>query len=169
MNKELTKKSKFYKYCDSSIVNNILNTSPSIHSHLHGIGHWERVLNNYLLLAKHYDISESFGAYFALFHDSRRQTDGICKIHGEKVAEYLWDSKQFHKVIGKEYYNILTTCSLHTLLDPRISTYKHLPLEWLCCLDADRLDINRVYPQINLDQLFTNEGKRLAGIKNGSI
>ena len=75
----------------------VLNLHPLVHAILedyalpwhgiHGVGHWARVLENGLRLAKNTDAKVEIVQLFAVFHDSRRANEGFDDGHGLRGAE----------------------------------------------------------------------------------
>lgn len=92
-------------------------------------------------------LSEETGAnrgvveLFALFHDSRRESEGYDEGHGKRGAEFahkLWKRGHF-SLSGAEFDLLHEACSCHTgggnsPEDVTVAT----------CWDADRLDLARV-------------------------
>lgn len=146
-----------------------------LRSHLdtpHGPDHWMRVAANteMLLLGEVADdrlrstVRPSL-RLFALFHDSKRETDGWCEEHGIHGAVAL---ASLAAVLTADEFTRLqieeaaAACHHHTVLDPRINEVQHVPLVTRICLDADRLDLTRlgILPDPHL--LFTETGRRIA-------
>ena len=121
----------------------------------HGPHHWERVLLNGLtlhsLLPTHINKDAIF--LFALFHDCKRENEGLDLLHGERGGNFFYDTvdKDFKlpsDIEGPEITKVVRdtfiACREHTNVlfnrDPTIAA----------CFDADRLDLMRVgiYPDI---------------------
>ncbi|HSI15909.1 MAG TPA: hypothetical protein VK961_27925, partial [Chthoniobacter sp.] len=56
------------------------------HESLHGPAHWRRVERNGLLLATRTGADETVVRLFAIFHDSRRESEGSDLEHGKRGA-----------------------------------------------------------------------------------
>lgn len=146
---------------------------------LHGITHWNRVYENCVTLANmrdiHNEINDRFFVLFALLHDHMRNGDGPCKYHAtngsNKIKSILTDINL--SFMNERDVNLLKAAiSMHTSAMPdkpdlfmsQLSFYEQILVE--ICWDADRLDIDRVYPTIDEKFLFTKEAKKLASYKN---
>jgi uncharacterized protein len=129
---------------------------------VHGPDHWRRVERNGLLLAARSGADIAVVRLFALFHDSRRQSDGRDDGHGARGAEY---AKSLHGIaydLPNDRFELLyCACVRHTdgkhHDDPTIAT----------CWDADRLDLGRVGIVPKPDFMSTDFGREIA--VNGSI
>lgn len=105
---------------------------------LHGVGHWARVYDNGLHLAQSTGANTNVVRLFAVFHDSRRFTDGRDMEHGPRGAQLarLYRGKYF-ELPDDEFDLLYTACSLHT----RATTHADSTVR--TCFDADRLDLAR--------------------------
>jgi uncharacterized protein len=129
---------------------------------VHGPDHWRRVERNGLLLATRSGADIAVVRLFALFHDSRRQSDGRDHDHGARGAEY---AKSLHGIaydLPNDRFELLYyACAWHTdgkhHDDPTIAT----------CWDADRLDLDRVGIVPHPDFMSTGFGREIAAY--GSI
>jgi uncharacterized protein len=106
---------------------------------IHGPSHWRRVERSAL------EIADSNGAFvevvrlFAVFHDSRRENDGVDSKHGERGAEYAASLRGTLFDLSDTHLELLEyACRWHThgqlSDDPTIGA----------CWDADRLDLTRI-------------------------
>ena len=107
---------------------------------IHGPNHWKRVKENGLAVARFSGANPTVVKLFALFHDSRRVSDGSDPGHGHRGAEFARELRGEHFNISDEEFELLYyACQWHTDEihhdDPTIGT----------CWDADRLDLGRVY------------------------
>ncbi len=116
-------------------------------SDIHGLAHWRQVEFNGLMLAKKTKADITVVRLFALFHDSKRESDGYDETHGSRGAEFAKkcrDEKLF-EITDEQFEKLFHACTNHTTErrsgDPTIDT----------CYDADRLDLGRVF--INLDPM----------------
>ncbi len=106
---------------------------------VHGPEHWRRVERNGLLLAGRTGADITVVRLFALFHDSRRENDGVDDDHGRRGAEYAASLRGKAFQLSDGQFELLRyACNHHTdghrHDDPTIAT----------CWDSDRLDLGRV-------------------------
>ena len=69
------------------LVHQILEDYPLPWHGTHGVGHWARVLENGLRLAKTTGVKVEVVQLFAVFHDSRRINEVVDFGHGQRGAE----------------------------------------------------------------------------------
>jgi uncharacterized protein len=123
----------------------------------HGVSHWARVLENGRRMAEINGANLEVIYLFALFHDARRQNEGIDPGHGQRGAELAAQLRRRHIDLPDPAFDLLlTACTLHT----RGLTAGDVTVQ--TCWDADRLDLNRVGIRPNPDRLCTQEGKQPA-------
>ena len=132
----------------------MLNLKPLVHRILedyslpwhgtHGVGHWARVLENGLRLARQTKANVEVVQLFAIFHDACRVSEGHDDGHGERGGELALVLRDEWIVLSDEEFDLLyEACAAHTdgetEADITIQT----------CWDADRLDLGRVgvYPE----------------------
>ena len=127
---------------------------------IHGFSHLARVWENGLRLAPITGASERVVQLFALFHDSRRHSDGKDPGHGPRGATLaeLWRGRYF-ELVDTEFELLCTACRLHTTAlthpEPTVQT----------CFDADRLDLARVGKTPNPALLCTEAARDLETIR----
>ena len=102
---------------------------------IHGLRHWERVLENARYLAKHSGADLLVVSLFAYFHDCCRESDGADPAHGARAATFVQSLKKGVLPITEAQLDLLClACRDHekgkTSTDPTIGT----------CWDADRLE-----------------------------
>ncbi len=104
----------------------------------HGVGHWARVLENGLRLAEATDAKVEVVQLFAIFHDSRRISEGYDDDHGERGAELAAELRHLFNLPDADFELLYEACSKHTdgLIDANVTIQ--------VCWDADRLDLGRV-------------------------
>ncbi|MCF0225514.1 MAG: hypothetical protein HUK20_14700 [Fibrobacter sp.] len=126
-------------------------------SEYHGLEHWRQVEFNGLLLAKKNKADVTVVRLFALFHDSKRESDGYDEIHGGRGAEFAKkcrEEKRFD-ITDEQFEKLYHACKNHTSErssgDPTIDT----------CYDADRLDLGRVEIAPQEDKMASPAGKNL--------
>src|SRR5262245_20506314 len=103
---------------------------------IHGPWHWRRVERNGLWIASRTRAGVTVVRLFALFHDSRRENDGIDHGHGARGAELAAELRGALFELPDAAFDLLRrACIGHTeerhSADPTIGT----------CWDADRLDL----------------------------
>jgi uncharacterized protein len=125
--------------------------------HLHGPAHWKRVERNGLLLATRTGADVLVVRLFALFHDSRRESDGWDYGHGTRGADYAATLRGAEFQLDDDRFELLQyACVWHTDADhhddPTIGT----------CWDADRLDLGRVGVIPSAEKMSTDFGREIA-------
>jgi uncharacterized protein len=105
----------------------------------HGVGHWARVLENGLRLAKETGANVEVVQLFAVFHDACRINEGHDPGHGERGGELALALREEWFAISDEEFDLLyAACVDHT--DGK--TEADITIQ--TCWDADRLDLGRV-------------------------
>ena len=105
----------------------------------HGVGHWARVLENGIRLAKETKANIEVVQFFAIFHDSCRVNECTDPDHGERGGNLALAFRDEWFVLSDGEWDLLyEACAGHTdgetEADITIQT----------CWDADRLDLGRV-------------------------
>ncbi|WP_052260719.1 hypothetical protein [Photobacterium gaetbulicola] len=113
----------------------------------HGIGHWLRVMMNGMRLAeKNTSIDRDVVFWFALFHDSCRENETKDPQHGLRASQLIDQMSNKLNLNDEQLHKLKRACEIHSQPvlheDPTIAA----------CLDADRLDLARVY--INTDSKY---------------
>ncbi len=127
----------------------MLNLKPLVHRILegyslpwhgvHGVGHWARVLENGLRLARHTKANVEVVQLFAIFHDSCRVSEGFDFGHGQRGGELALVLRDKWLVLSDEEFDLLyEACAGHT----NGETEADITIQ--TCWDADRLDLGRV-------------------------
>ncbi len=105
----------------------------------HGVGHWARVLENGIRLAKETGANAEVVQLFAIFHDSRRVNEGCDDGHGERGGDSALELRNEWFAISDEELDLLyEACAGHT----EGTTEAEITIQ--TCWDADRLDLGRV-------------------------
>ncbi len=121
----------------------------------HGIQHWARVYSNGMHLARTAGANFRVIQLFALFHDSKRVSEGSDPDHGPRGARYAIDLHEHFFKLGKnELDELVEACRCHT------STPDHDNITVKTCFDADRLDLGRVGNRPDPRLLCTEEAKK---------
>lgn len=120
----------------------------------HGIGHWARVLENGLRLAKETGAHVEVVQLFAIFHDSRPVSEGVDSGHGQRGGEFALVLRDGWLALSDEEFDLhYDACAGHTdgetEADITIQT----------CWDADRLDLGRVRTMPDPKKLCTKAAK----------
>lgn len=127
-------------------------------SEIHGLEHWRQVEFNGLLLAKKTGADIDVVRLFALFHDSKRDSDGYDETHGGRGAEFAKKCREekMFEITDEQFEKLYHACKNHTSErssgDPTIDT----------CYDADRLDFCRVGFDLNPEKMASAAGKSVA-------
>ncbi len=142
----------------------MLNLKPLIHQILedyalpwhgtHGVGHWARVLENGLRLAKTTGAKVEVVQLFAVFHDSRRINENRDFGHGQRGADLAAELRGNLFDLSDDDFELLRfACAHHTdgLTEGDITVQT--------CWDADRLDLGRVGMVPAPKKLFTPAAK----------
>lgn len=124
---------------------------------IHGSAHWRRVEENGLRIATHSGAVVEVVRLFAVFHDSRRESDQSDENHGERAADYAASLRGVLFDLSDEHFDLLQyACCWHAhgklSNDPTIGT----------CWDADRLDLGRCDIQPDASLMSTEFGRMLA-------
>jgi len=123
-------------------------------SEIHGLAHWRQVEFNGLLLAKKTKADITVVRLFALFHDSKRESDGYDSKHGGRGAEFAKKCREekLFEITDEQFEKLYHACKNHTTErssgDPTIDT----------CYDADRLDLGRVGIKLNPEKMASVAG-----------
>lgn len=155
-----------------NMIERIARTAPLGDSPCHGFRHWLTVLSNGMAIIDGTPALQSNAfkltmALFALFHDVRRETEGSCNQHGKMASIYLLKGLEpeiaqwLYPTFGTDCVSLAAhACELHTICDVpsrsplfraghavspimgKLSESEALIIG--ACLDADRLDLERV-------------------------
>jgi len=82
---------------------------------IHGPGHWRRVETNALKIASSNGALVEVVRLFAVFHDSRRESDGQDFEHGKRGAAYAASLRGILFDVSDEHFDLLHyACCWHT-------------------------------------------------------
>lgn len=121
------------------LIQAILQQYPLNPLGIHGVVHWARVLENGRRLSMQTQANLAVVELFSIFHDARRESDGVDFKHGEQGARLAvqWRGR-FYDLPDDQLNLLVTACERHTFgktqADVTVQT----------CWDADRLDLGRV-------------------------
>lgn len=122
---------------------------------LHGIRHWARVYENGLRLASGNGARPAVVMLFAVFHDSRRQSEGKDDGHGARGARLAEEFRgRYFELDDGDFTLLVKACRLHTVAE----TDDDLTVR--TCFDADRLDLPRVGTIVDPRLLCTDAARR---------
>lgn len=128
---------------------------------LHGLPHWERVLQHGLRLAEQTGADITVITLFAYFHDACRENEWKDPEHGVRGAALA------QKLRGKVFSCsdvqmdlLVRACSGHT---GGTQEDDHDITVWTCW-DADRLDLWRVGKVIDQERLCTQQGRMVCHV-----
>lgn len=122
----------------------------------HGVAHWARVFENGQRVAATTGADAEVVALFALFHDSRRESESYDRDHGRRGGDFARSLRGDLVHLDDARFELLfDACDRHTdghtTGDPTL----------LACWDADRLDLGRVGIRPRADRLGTDAGRAL--------
>jgi uncharacterized protein len=130
---------------------------------MHGPVHWHRVEQNGLLLATSTGADADVVRLFAVFHDSRRETDSADPAHGARGADLAVRLRGVLFDVSDSRFDLLrVACADHT------SGVHHEHPTIGTCWDADRLDLGRVGRVPEPSFMSTDIGRRVAEALQGS-
>jgi len=121
---------------------------------IHGLTHWARVLEYGRILAESTGADKKTVELFAIFHDSKRVSDGRDTGHGKRGADFAASLRgTCISLADEDFDNLYFACAHHTdgLTDAVITIQT--------CWDADRLDLPRAGIRIKPNQLCTQAAK----------
>ncbi len=128
----------------------------------HGVSHWARVLEIGCRLAKETEANLEVVQLFAVFHDSRRISEGFDDGHGKRGAELAAEFRGKYFMLSDHDFDLLhTACCLHT------DGHTEADITIQTCWDADRLDLGRVGVMPVRQKLCTKAAKRSEIFKLG--
>ena len=126
---------------------------------VHGLDHWNQVEFNGVFLSEKTKADISVVRLFALFHDSRRISDGRDIEHGNRGAELALKMRGVLFDLDDARFSLLYhACKNHTT---EISS-GNITID--TCYDADRLDLGRVGLYLEENKMATSFGKKLAAL-----
>jgi uncharacterized protein len=106
---------------------------------IHGPDHWRRVELNALKISASNGAIDEVVRLFAIFHDSRRENDGVDFGHGKRGAKYAASLRGLLFDLSDAHFELLRyACRWHTY--GRLSDQPTIG----ACWDADRLDLTRI-------------------------
>lgn len=119
----------------------------------HGVSHWARVMEIGLALAEKNGADEAVVRHFALFHDSRRENEGLDFNHGLRGAKLATRMRKKISLDDAQFALLIEACTDHTKGKTRGN------LTVCTCWDSDRLDLGRVGTIPDPERLCTDAAK----------
>lgn len=115
---------------------------------IHGVGHWERVLENGRRIAEFTGADVDVVELFAIFHDARRIDDGYDPEHGQRGGALACELAGIaFSLEPPRLRQLVIACDKHT------SQRTHDDVTIATCWDADRLDLGRCGTQPHRSKL----------------
>ena len=144
----------------AKLLTQIKNDSDIWLSPIHGINHWDRVMDNALMVGEINGADLKVIEYFAYLHDCCRFNDGHDSEHGPRAAAYAKNHRRIFELSDQQFKVLTAAVSGHTHAYPSGKAGNNPTLA--ACWDGDRLDLPRVeiIPDPNL--LFSDWGKYAA-------
>jgi uncharacterized protein len=122
---------------------------------IHGVPHWQRVLENGLRIAKHSGAHRPIVELFAYLHDCCREDDRSDPGHGERAADFALSLRGTLIHLSEEDFAIL-----HEAIRDHELGLTRGDVTVMTCWDADRLDLGRVHRRPNPRYLCTDYARR---------
>ena len=144
----------------NKLLRQIKNDSDIWQSRIHGIDHWDRVMENGFMVADSNGGDYKVIEYFAYLHDCCRHNEGHDPMHGPRAAYYARRHRRIFDVDNYQFRLLISAVSGHTYAHPDGQAGKNKTLA--ACWDGDRLDLPRVGITPNPALLFSLFGKDLA-------
>lgn len=139
---------------------------PAYISFFHGITHWRNVEAFGLMIADEYPSADTdVIRWFAYLHDCQRGTERPFEEHGHTAAAFI-------SGIRKTFLKDLTDAQIKTLKHAcKHHTTKRRTKDLTAdiCLDADRLDLNRVNIKPDPKRMATEVGARFAQMSKAEL
>jgi uncharacterized protein len=123
----------------------------------HGLPHWGRVLETGVRLAAQTGANPDVVELFAVFHDSRRNSEANDPGHGRRGADLARRLRSDHlSLTDRDFDLLITACNHHT------DGSTHADITVQTCWDADRLDLWRIFITPKNALLCTDAAKEKA-------
>ena len=144
----------------------IKNNSDMWQSEIHGLAHWDRVMENAFMIAEDNGADLKIVEYFAYLHDCCRENEWEDPQHGPRAACFAKGQRNLFDINHSQFKLLIRACSGHTHAHP--NGRAGLDPTLAACWDGDRLDLGRVGITPDPKLLFSDQGKKYA-IYNQSI
>lgn len=144
----------------AKLLTQIKNDSDIWLSPIHGINHWDRVLDNALKVGETNGADLKVIEYFAYLHDCCRLNEGHDPEHGPRAAAYAKNHRGIFELSDQQFKVLTAAVSGHTHAFPSGKAGNNPTLA--ACWDGDRLDLPRVEITPDPNLLFSDWGKYVA-------
>ena len=144
----------------------IKNNSDIWQYEIHGLAHWDRVMENAFMIAEDNGADLKIVEYFAYLHDCCRENEWDDPQHGTRAAAFAKGQRNLFDINDSQFKLLIRACSGHTHAHP--NGRAGLDPTLAACWDGDRLDLGRVGITPDPKLLFSDQGKEYA-IYNQSI
>jgi len=142
-------------FITSDLIRMIENQSELSRGGHHHVDHWARVLANGRKLAPMTGANLKIVELFAVFHDSRRFSEGHDPEHGLRGARFAEQMRgTWFEVSTKEMDLLFEACEFHS------DGYTEADVTVQTCWDSDRLDLGRVGITPDVRFVCTEAAKR---------
>lgn len=138
------------------LLTQIKNDSDIWQSEIHGLDHWNRVLENGLWLGKDSEAELKVIEYFSYLHDCCRENEGYDPRHGQRAAIYAKKNRGIFDLDDNQFILLTRACAGHTFAMPIGQAGHNSTLA--ICWDADRLDLGRIGIRPDPEYLFSIVG-----------
>jgi len=142
------------------LLKQIKNSSDMWQSEVHGITHWDRVMENALMIGIENGADLKIVEYFAYLHDCCRETEWVDPQHGPRAAAFAKRKRDLFDLSDTQFKLLVRACSGHTHAHP--NGRAGLDPTLAACWDGDRLDLGRVDITPDPKRLFSDQGKEYA-------
>ena len=144
----------------SKLLQKIKNDTDIWLSPIHGLNHWDNVLEQALMIGETNGADLKVIEYFAYLHDSCRLNENRDPLHGPRAAAYAKKNRSIFDINDQQFLILLRAVSGHTHARPSGKAGKNPTLG--ACWDGDRLDLPRIGITPNPKLLFTDFGRFVA-------
>lgn len=148
----------------SRLLSQIKKDTEIWRSPIHGLSHWQRVLENGALICEADGGDIDIITYFSYLHDSCRWNEDHDPSHGPRAAAYAKRHRDLFDLDDGQFKLLISACSGHTFSKPGNKAAMDKTLA--ACWDADRLDLPRVGVTPTPNLLFTKFGKLVSSMDN---
>ena len=151
---------RIHKMSVAKLLTQIKNDSDIWLSPIHGINHWDRVMDNALMAGEINGADLKVIEYFAYLHDCCRLNEGHDPEHGSRAAAYAKNHREIFELSDQQFKVLTAAVSGHTHAFPSGKAGNNPTLA--ACWDGDRLDLPRVEITPDPNLLFSDWGKYVA-------
>ena len=124
------------------LLTQIKNDSAIWQSDIHGLNHWNRVMENGIRVGCENGADLKVIEYFSYLHDCCRENEDHDPRHGQRAAQYAKYHRSIFDLNDNQFKLLIRACAGHTYAMP--TGKAGLDNTLAACWDADRLDLWRV-------------------------